>query len=754
MKQIFLAPRSSPQSAENFRKTIEKGYKKVDLESYLSQEEKDALKDKEYLYLWGNTPGGKSGWNKLNLGDYIFFYQQKKITWIGEVLYKTHNKELADFLWDQIEKDGKLISYEYIFFLDNLRKVDIDYNILKNYAQYNPKHVVQGFQPYKKDGINKILEEYSSIENFIAKFEVSGNSDVTKKEQIRNFWWVNQGKTYQSERDGGFIWAPQNNERGQELFHWTNVSKVKNGDIIFNYANGAIRAVSKAFSNAYQSTKPESIANRDWENTGWKVDLAYYDLSEPIVLNQVAQSIYELNLSKGPINKNIEVNQGYLFAINYEAAQIIVNELNSSDLPKEIKELFSIKNNSSNKANIKELLPNFISYLIENGYFFNENEIAAFISSIITKPFTILTGNSGSGKTKLAKLFAIWLNSESEYNPTRYRIVPVGADWTDNRNVIGFVNYLKTGKGNNEGKPIFQGTPVLDLILKAEKDPKNPYFLILDEMNLSHVERYFSDFLSAMESQENIPIHEEQDKLPTSSGFEVSSYISYPNNLYVIGTVNIDETTYMFSPKVLDRANVLEFSLDENDLENYLQQSNKEPITQNEKKQAPIGMPESFQKLSLQVRELNDESIQDLHGINNIKDSLIKFFIVLKKSRFEFAYRTVNEVLRYVRVAYAIKPDDNEWNWKHVMDMQILQKILPKLHGSRRRLEATLVALAHLCEQDSLEEAKQIFDNNAKIGEFDPNSRPKEDLYYPKSHHKLVAMINALRRDQFVSFIQ
>ncbi len=142
-------------------------------------------------------------------------------------------------------------------------------------------------------------------------------------------------------------------------------------------------------------------------------------------------------------------------------------------------------------------------------------------------------------------------------------LVPVGADWTDNRNVLGFVNHLKN---DEDGKPTFQSTPVLDLVLRACADSAHPYFLILDEMNLSHVERYFSDFLSAMESGKAIPVHTEGCELRTSSGLRIPQAVAIPPNLFVVGTVNVDETTYMFSPKVLDRANVLEFRVEEEDL--------------------------------------------------------------------------------------------------------------------------------------------------------------------------------------------
>jgi len=130
-------------------------------------------------------------------------------------------------------------------------------------------------------------------------------------------------------------------------------------------------------------------------------------------------------------------------------------------------------------------------------------------------------------------------------------MVSVGADWTNREPILGYPNALESGK---YVKP---DNGVLDLILNAELDPNKPYFLILDEMNMSHVERYFADFLSAMESTERtISLHPEGEEWDDC---DVPASLILPQNLFIIGTVNIDETTYMFSPKVLDRANVIEF---------------------------------------------------------------------------------------------------------------------------------------------------------------------------------------------------
>src|SRR5690606_32630707 len=133
---------------------------------------------------------------------------------------------------------------------------------------------------------------------------------------------------------------------------------------------------------------------------------------------------------------------------------------------------------------------------------------------------------------------------------SQYGIVPVGADWTNREPLLGYPDGLR------EDNYVLPDNGVLGLILKALENSKLPYFLILDEMNLSHVERYFADFLSIMETKESIQLYSGHDR--DSGNKSIPKKIYWPENLFIIGTVNIDESTYMFSPKVLDRANVIE----------------------------------------------------------------------------------------------------------------------------------------------------------------------------------------------------
>lgn len=210
----------------------------------------------------------------------------------------------------------------------------------------------------------------------------------------------------------------------------------------------------------------------------------------------------------------------------------------------------------------------------------------------------------------MAQAFIQWICRDE----SQYRIIPVGADWTNREPLLGYPNALKP-----EVKP---DNGVLDLIIHANKYETLPHFLLLDEMNLSHVERYFTDFLSVMESNENIPLFSEGQ---TENG--VPAKLKFPSNLFIIGTVNIDETTNMFSPKVLDRANTIEFRIRPDEMKNFL--DNIKTINMDVVKGKGAGMAKDFLNMSC----TKTTEVQDL---NEIKTALIQFFSELKKAGAEF----------------------------------------------------------------------------------------------------------------------
>ena len=389
---------------------------------------------------------------------------------------------------------------------------------------------------------------------------------------------------------------------------------------------------------------------------------------------------------------------------------------------------------------------NFIDYLTDKNYFFDEKIIENYLLSLKVKPFAILTGNSGTGKTKLSQLFAEYLYKKQKTPTINHAIVPVGANWTENRNIVGYFNVLtKT----------YQHTQSLDLLLYAEKDKQHPYFFILDEMNLSHVERYFSDFLSSIESHNPIPLHKDGDKLEDDF---VPEDLEIPNNVFIIGTVNVDETTYMFSPKVLDRSNVLEFKTFESIIIiDYINNKNIDidafsgDLNYLENPLSDVTLKENilsevngeFSNVTFNSYDEGGNEIE-INLLNYIADELSVFHEYLSGSGFEFGFRTVNEVLAFMVVAWKYEGEKEVWdNWRRYFDAQILQKILPKLHGSKMILGETLDNLISYCLGiDSVDEIK---DFSVDLTEF--------NLLYPDSAKKLIQMKDILEKQSYVSFI-
>jgi 5-methylcytosine-specific restriction enzyme B len=356
-----------------------------------------------------------------------------------------------------------------------------------------------------------------------------------------------------------------------------------------------------------------------------------------------------------------------------------------------------------------------------SGLRISDSLVTRFISSILSKQFVILTGLSGSGKTKLAQAFARWI-CENEY---QYKIIPVGADWTNREPLFGYPNALE-----NE-KYILPDNGTLSLILEAakEENQSKPYFLILDEMNLSHVERYFADFLSAMESGEAIPLHN-----GSTDWHGVPSSIKLPKNLFVIGTVNIDETTYMFSPKVLDRGNVIEFRVTEEEMSKYLGSSAKLDLGSLSVGGASMGA--SFVEIA------SDKSLTPIKT-KDLNDELLKFFVELKKCGAEFGYRSASEINRFAAVVNKLEPS---WELTQIIDAAIMQKLLPKVHGSRKKLEPVLRKLAELCLNDASVFMEYIKNGNDGIG--------VNKIKYPVSMEKIGRMYRALIENSFTSYAE
>ncbi|ATO38954.1 restriction endonuclease [Geobacillus thermodenitrificans] len=185
-------------------------------------------------------------------------------------------------------------------------------------------------------------------------------------------------------------------------------------------------------------------------------------------------------------------------------------------------------------------------YITAKGFYYTQEEVMNLFLSLKTKPFVILSGISGTGKTKIAQWLAESVGATEDNG--QFILIPVRPDWNDGSDLLGYVDI----KGD------FKPGPLTNVITEAENHPDKPYFVVLDEMNLARVEHYFSDVLSVMESRrwENGRIISSRLLPKETAGRD----LFLPPNVYIIGTVNMDETTHPFSKKVLDRANTIEFN--------------------------------------------------------------------------------------------------------------------------------------------------------------------------------------------------
>ncbi len=408
-------------------------------------------------------------------------------------------------------------------------------------------------------------------------------------------------------------------------------------------------------------------------------------------------------------------------------------------------------------------------YFKSKNFLFDEAVVSAFYTALKTKGFVILAGLTGTGKTKLPQLFYRLVRDE----PYQELFLPVRPDWRDSKPIIGYYNPIESK---------YESKYALKHIMKASdvwnSDSKQPFFVLLDEMNLARVEYYFADFLSVLESGRNedepnqwytteaLKLHSLKEKCEDRDGTEIESELYLPPNLYFVGTVNLDETTYSFSPKVLDRAFVIEFwkvNLEDYPPKTSIQTS--EEMEQELKARILEDLSRNGRYLAFQKSESNSaiavlgEYYVDLKVLNSILDDY----------SMHFGYRVMDEIaLFYTNAEESSKKGIIHFDSPNqVIDVAILMKVLPKFHGNRSKLETPLLAvlawsvdpnnhsdvLASFKNSDGT--LKQEYGQTFLEGPEKIISKIKEtySLKYPKTAEKTARMIYQLHTTGFACFL-
>lgn len=335
-----------------------------------------------------------------------------------------------------------------------------------------------------------------------------------------------------------------------------------------------------------------------------------------------------------------------------------------------------------------------------------------YITAIKSKPFLLLAGISGTGKSRIVRELAraCWDEGTEEYNaqkPKNFQMVQVKPNWHDSSDLIGYVSRVS-------GKAEYVAGDFLRFVAKAWEDKDTPYFLCLDEMNLAPVEQYFAEYLSVVESRKSHedgtvttdPILEKVDEewyfnltasLTTDENVRKQfneSGISIPQNLIVVGTVNMDETTFSFSRKVLDRAMTIE--MNEVDLHGGLTERN-EQISKLGKAEL-IGNAVEGADVYADNKDVCEKVLTYLDAVN----------AVLNGTPFKVAYRTRNEFLLYVVNNLPYNKDENDTELEpgyvvaRALDEITSMKVLSRIEGDDTKVSDDFLNLLSKTIEDGL----------------------------------------------------
>jgi hypothetical protein len=377
-----------------------------------------------------------------------------------------------------------------------------------------------------------------------------------------------------------------------------------------------------------------------------------------------------------------------------------------------------------------------INDIAKDGFTFEPWQIATYVTAIRTKPFVILAGVSGTGKSKLPSLIATHTGGK----PTR---IPVRPDWTDSSEVLGYVDL--------QGE--FREGRFLTFARDASLAPSIHFTCIIDEMNLAKVEYYFAEILSCIE-----------DRVPSQNGgYESDSLLSLqlnendehwrqqtiPANLGIVGTVNMDESTHGFSRKVLDRAFTIELS--EVDLDWTPQATNASSVPGGAEAKWPV---EFWHTTATRLSQLSNLDKPSLMLIQSSITWLKRVNDCLTCSQLQVGYRTRDEVILFLLNAEQIRSSfrtrDN--NAVDPLDLVLSMKILPRIVGGSNAIRRTILGLLGLSIQDKPFDSEDVV--GSYVEKWDKAGRQATliNAKLPRSAARLCLMWDRLETEGFTSY--
>lgn len=337
----------------------------------------------------------------------------------------------------------------------------------------------------------------------------------------------------------------------------------------------------------------------------------------------------------------------------------------------------------------------FIEVLTNNaqkeGLLYDKNDLINFHIALKSSGLVILSGMSGTGKSKLINLYAKTLGLNN-----RFRMIPVSPAWTDDSDLLGYLDYK-----NMIYRPA--DTDLVNFLLKAQDDPENLYIVCFDEMNLARVEHYFSQFISVLENSDDeryIQLYNSNLENRVYNSNTYPSKILVRKNVIFVGTVNVDESTFHFSDKVLDRANVIKLKM----------RSFNELVEVNEKNSL-----NDIENINFTTKDFfeNDNKLftmtkEELNFLDELNSCLKD-----NNPRMGIGYRVISQINQYLSAI----PVNIGYSRQEAFDNLIVQRVLTKLRGADDQI---IKLIGNLSEENKLDNSLlcDLFDKYLNVSEF------------------------------------
>lgn len=328
----------------------------------------------------------------------------------------------------------------------------------------------------------------------------------------------------------------------------------------------------------------------------------------------------------------------------------------------------NVQQEEDKKPSECEFIEKFIDETKRNGFIYTDKDLVNFHTAMKMSNLVILSGMSGTGKSRLVDFYRRALGIPEE----RAAIIPVRSAWTDDADLIGYADLM-----HMVYRPADSG--LVNLLIDASKNRDQLYVVCFDEMNLARVEHYFSQFLSLLEMDVNrryLTLYNEElePRLYNSALYPPSVKIG--ENVIFVGTVNMDESTYHFSDKVLDRANVISLAVRPFSELKALKEQKRE----DDKKDVNTMSFNDY--LAFKVKNekitLSDAEVNVLKGLHDLLHHVNRNMGV--------GFRILNQVDLYL----ANLPVSDYLSRQEAFDKQIVQRVLTKIRGSEDQLKAII----------------------------------------------------------------